>query len=59
MRKKLAVLILTAAAALGTAALLAPTPAMAKSGCPKNSHLVQCSTYSFCCPNNAFCACLP
>lgn len=57
MRKKLAVLIFSAAALLGTAALLAPTPAFAK-GCPRNSHLVQCPTYSFCCPNNALCVCL-
>jgi hypothetical protein len=58
MRKKSFVLGIVLAATVGTAALLTATPAAAKS-CPKNSHLVVCPTYSFCCPNNAFCACLP
>ena len=58
MRKKGFVLGIVLAAAVGIAALLTATPAVAKS-CPKNSHLIVCPTYSFCCPNNAFCVCLP
>jgi len=57
MRKKLFVLMIAFAAVAGTAAVLSATPAAAKS-CPKNSHLVTCPTYSFCCPNNALCVCL-
>ena len=41
----------------GTVAVLAPSAAYAKT-CPKNSHLIVCPTYSFCCPNNALCVCL-
>lgn len=58
MRKRLAVLFIASAAVLGTIALFAPTPAEAKN-CPRNSHLIQCPTYSFCCPNNALCVCFP
>jgi len=58
MRKRSLILGIVFAAAVGTAALLTTSPAAAKS-CPKNSHLVVCPTYSFCCPNNAFCVCLP
>ena len=58
MRKKSLFLGIVFAAAVGTAALLTATPAAAKS-CPKNSHLIVCPTYSFCCPNNAFCVCFP
>jgi hypothetical protein len=57
MRKKLVILLIVVAAAAGTIATLTSTPLQAKS-CPKDSHLVVCPTYSFCCPNNAFCACL-
>jgi hypothetical protein len=58
MRKKLLVFVVVIAAVFGTTAVLTATPAAPKS-CPKGSHLFQCPTYSFCCPNNAFCACLP
>ena len=58
MRKTLAVLMIVLAAVVGSAAVLAPTPAEAKT-CPRGSHLITCPTYSFCCPNNAFCVCLP
>jgi hypothetical protein len=58
MRKKLLGLVIVLAAVVGTTAILTPTPAAAAS-CRKGSHLVECPTYSFCCPNNAFCACLP
>ena len=58
MRKKSFVLGIVLAVGVGTVALSTTTPAAAKS-CPKNSHLVVCPTYSFCCPNNAFCVCLP
>jgi hypothetical protein len=58
MRKKLAVLVIVAAAAMGTVAVLTPTPLEAKS-CSKGSHPVTCPTYSFCCPDNALCTCLP
>jgi hypothetical protein len=58
MRKKLVILGIVLTAVVGTTAFLTATPAVAKS-CPGNSHLVVCPTYSFCCPNNAFCVCLP
>ena len=58
MRKKLFGLLIGAAAIVGTASLLTSTPAQAGS-CPRGSHLIVCSTYSFCCPNNAFCVCFP
>lgn len=58
MRKKLLSLVIVLAAVLGTSAILTARPAAA-AGCPKGSHLFQCPTYSFCCPNNAMCACLP
>lgn len=58
MRKKLFTFVIMLAAVVGIVAVLTATPVAAKS-CPKNSHLVVCPTYSFCCPNNAFCACLP
>ncbi len=57
MRKKILTVFIVIAAVAGTAAVLTTTPAKAGS-CPKNSHLVVCPTYSFCCPNNALCACL-
>lgn len=55
MRKKLFILAFALAAA--AASTLSPASA-APSTCPKNSHLFVCPTYSFCCPDNAFCACL-
>ena len=55
MRKKLVILAFALAAA--AASTLSPVSAQT-STCPKNSHLFVCPTYSFCCPNNAFCACL-
>ena len=58
MRKKLVTLVIGLGIVVGTTAVLSARPAAAK-GCPRDSHLVQCPTYSFCCPNNAFCACLP
>jgi hypothetical protein len=57
MFKKLFASGIGAVAIVGICAVLSATPAAAKS-CPKNSHLIQCPTYSFCCPNNAFCVCL-
>jgi hypothetical protein len=57
MRKKLAALFIVFATVAGTVALLAPTPAQALT-CPRGSHVFTCSYGSFCCPNNAFCACL-
>jgi hypothetical protein len=58
MRKKLVILAfaLTAAAA-GT---LSPKTASADpTTCKTGYHLIVCPTYSFCCPNNAFCVCSP
>jgi hypothetical protein len=57
VRKKLFGFVLVLAAVVGTSAFVTATPAAAGS-CPKNSHLIVCPTYSFCCPNNAFCVCL-
>ena len=50
--------VIVLAAVVGTSAVLAATPA-ASGCCAKNSHLVQCPKYGFCCPNNALCVCLP
>jgi hypothetical protein len=58
MRKKPFGLVIVVAAAVGTLAVLTATPAEAKS-CPRGSHLIVGPTYSFCCPNNAFCVCFP
>jgi len=58
MRKKLFVTMILSIAIVGSVSLFAAPPAHAKS-CPRNSHLVVCPTYSFCCPNNAFCVCFP
>jgi hypothetical protein len=58
MRKTLFGLLVGAAIVVGATAFLTSTPAVA-SACPRGSHLIQCPTYSFCCPNNAFCACFP
>ncbi len=56
MRKKLLTVLIVLAAVAGTAAVLTSTPA--KSGsCPKGTHLFDCGSYSFCCPNNALCIC--
>jgi hypothetical protein len=49
----LLVLALAALAATSTVSLASATT------CPKGSHLIVCPTYSFCCPNNAFCVCGP
>jgi hypothetical protein len=57
MRKKLVVFVVTLAAVVGISAALTATPA-APPTCKKGSHLVECPTYSFCCPNNALCVCL-
>jgi hypothetical protein len=57
MIKKLVAVAIGAVVIVGISAVLTATPAAAKS-CPKNSHLIQCPTYSFCCPNNALCVCL-
>ena len=58
MRKKSLILGIVLSAAVGAFALLTSTPAAAKS-CPKDSHLVHCPGYNFCCPNTAICDCLP
>ncbi|HEX4962343.1 MAG TPA: hypothetical protein VF173_16015 [Thermoanaerobaculia bacterium] len=55
MRKKLILLGLALAAVAAAGAI---TPASADP-CPKNSNLFVCPTYTFCCPFNARCACLP
>lgn len=64
MRKKLFFLVF-ALAALAPIPSLSPAAAggapfspAAGPDCPKGSHLFVCPTYSFCCPDNAFCACL-
>jgi hypothetical protein len=57
MRKKLALVVL-ALAAVAALSGFAPAPASADV-CPRGSHLIVCPTYSFCCPNNAFCVCFP
>ena len=57
MRKALFGLLIGGAIVVGATAIFSSTPAMA-SGCKRGSHLVVCPTYSFCCPDNAFCACL-
>ena len=57
MRKKLVSLGIALAALVAASTL---TPASADpTTCPKGSHLIVCPTYSFCCPNNAFCVCGP
>lgn len=57
MRKKLVLLAFALAAVAATSAI-APASAAGPT-CPKNSHLIDCGTYTFCCPNNAFCVCGP
>jgi len=65
MRKKIVFLVFILAALAPTtgnspaAAAKASAAQSASKGCPKGSHLVTCPTYSFCCPNNAFCVCSP
>ncbi|HEY2291674.1 MAG TPA: hypothetical protein VGM86_13320 [Thermoanaerobaculia bacterium] len=54
MRKKLIIL----AFALAAASTLTPASAQS-STCKKGTHLIVCPTYSFCCPDNAFCVCAP
>jgi len=57
MRKKLILLVVALLAVLASSTL---SPASADSStCPRNTHLIDCGTYSFCCPNNAFCFCGP
>ena len=56
MRKTLFGLLVGAAIVVGATAILSSTPTMA-AGCKRGSHLVVCPTYSFCCPDNAFCVC--
>jgi hypothetical protein len=53
MRKKLALTAFAVALAAGSM-MVKPAAALT---CPTGSHLLVCSTYSFCCPNNAFCIC--
>lgn len=55
MRKKL-IYLGFALAALVAASTGSPVSATT---CPPGSNLFQCPTYSFCCPFNARCACLP
>ncbi|HEY0511939.1 MAG TPA: hypothetical protein VGH73_08545 [Thermoanaerobaculia bacterium] len=55
MRKKLALLVVAAALAAGSA-LVEPAAALT---CPAGSHLVTCPTRTFCCPDFARCVCLP
>jgi hypothetical protein len=54
MRKKLITLgFALAAAAASTLSPASATPVTCRAG----SHLFVCPTYSFCCPNGAFCIC--
>jgi hypothetical protein len=57
MRKKL--IILAFALAATAASTLTPASAQSSTTCKKDEHLIVCPTYSFCCPNNAFCVCAP
>ena len=66
MRKKLAILAFALAAVAPTAAISPAAAARTASfapadapTCKKNEHLIVCPTYSFCCPNTAFCVCAP
>jgi hypothetical protein len=54
MRKKL--IIFGFALATAAAGILSPTSAQTIT-CPAGSHLFTCPTYSYCCPNGAFCIC--
>ncbi len=56
LRKKLFGLAIVFAAIVGASAVFTAAPAATKS-CPKNTHLVTCGNYTFCCPNNALCIC--
>ncbi|HEY3570473.1 MAG TPA: hypothetical protein VGP73_21260 [Thermoanaerobaculia bacterium] len=56
MRKKLIILAFALAAA--AASTLSPASAQT-STCKNGYHLIVCPTYSFCCPDNAFCVCSP
>lgn len=57
MKKTLFGVLIGAAIVVGATAVLTSTPAMAK-GCPRGTHLIECPTGSWCCPNNALCVCL-
>ncbi|HEX4961752.1 MAG TPA: hypothetical protein VF173_12990 [Thermoanaerobaculia bacterium] len=54
MRKKL---ILTALALAAFMAASNTSATIVTSPCPQGSHLFRCPTYTFCCPNGAFCIC--
>jgi hypothetical protein len=55
MRKKLVSLGIALAALVAASTF---TPASAQSStCPAGTHLFTCPTYSYCCPNGAFCIC--
>ena len=54
MRKKLVILGFVLAAAVAGA-----RSPVAAGSCPPKSFLFVCPTYSFCCPFNARCVCLP
>ncbi len=56
MKKRIALIAFVVLAVVGTTA---DRPVKAAKSCPRGYHEVVCPTYSFCCPNNAFCACLP
>ena len=47
-------LILVAASTVAPARALPIT-----NPCPSGEHLFRCPTYSFCCPDTAFCICVP
>lgn len=58
MRKKLALLLFVLVTLVAGAVAGLTAPPTQAAGCPKGTHLFVCPYGSFCCPNNAFCACL-
>ncbi len=57
MRKKLVILGFALAAAAASTLTSSADPSIGGT-CPQGSHLFVCPTYSFCCGNTAFCACI-
>lgn len=53
MRKKLALTAFAVALAAGSM-MVKPAAALT---CAAGSHVFTCPTYSYCCPNGAFCIC--